>query len=120
MEDYTEGIILLFYLEEYVVKIQKWYVKILLKKQKNRIYSLFKTFEERIYKERKNILTKYEVAWGFNNTNCEGSRKFNQQIGYFFENVLDTSLFYNKIEKGICDGNNKNYYFECKNRYKVI
>lgn len=63
MEDYSEGIILLFFLEEYIIKIQKWYIKILLKKQKNQIYNLFKTFEERIYKERENILTKYEVAW---------------------------------------------------------
>lgn len=57
---------------------------------------------------------------GFNKANCEGSRKFNQQIGYFFENVLDTSLFYNKIERGICDGKNKDYYFECKNRYNTM
>lgn len=65
-------------------------------------------------------MTKYEKAYGFNENNLQGARKFNQNMGHFFETIFDTSLYFNRMILNICDGYNKEYCFECKNRYNTM
>jgi hypothetical protein len=90
------------------------------------IQNIFNKYKLKFLEKPKTLrLTEYEQAIGFTELSRIGAKQFSNQFGYFMEDIYNLSLLFNKIKIGNkqkCgnDGENKNEYFECKNRYDTM
>lgn len=105
--------------------IQNWWRSRTLEQQLKEITKCFNRRKGDFLREPNNDrLTEYEKAAGFTVETRGGSKKFSMQLGYFMEDVYNSSKLFSKLKQdgknGSCDGISSTTLFEAKNRHDTM
>jgi len=111
--------------DKYTKIIQNIYKQNKIKLLYLEIFAIYKKYYPKLFaKPKGKRLTRWEESAGYTETSRVGAKCFQNQFGYFIEEVFDTSDKYNNLSvngaKGGNDGESENCLFEVKSRFDTM